>query len=209
LKEYGSRQGIYFDGKSGTHTLALQKVQERITNKKVILNVFRKQNKALRIEEIKIHLQGHISTQTITLLIGECLDSNVLVRVDPSTYCLPDIAFSRIGRATISNKVNEYLSHYELIEHDFLRERLNAELNLSYSKFFYNAFVKYYAKENRWYHSIDLVSAKELDFLRTVEALKDYLKSKETFKDDCEFLLNFYGVSRLTLSRYAMNHLRD
>ena len=209
LKEYGSKHGVYFDGRSGTHTLSLQRVQERVTNAKVILNIFREQNKALKFEDIKLHLQSHISPGIIQLLIGEFLESNVLIRVDPSTYCLPKIAFAKIDRVAISNKINGYLLNYELAEHDFLRERLNAELNLSYSKYFYNAFVKYYAKENAWQHSIDLSSAKTLRFRRTVDVLRDCLKSRETFEKDCKFLLRFYGISRLTLSRYASNNLRQ
>lgn len=208
LKEYGSKRGIYFQGISGTHTLALREIQERVTNAQIILNVFKEQNKALSFEDVQTRLKSCVSQSIISLQLSELLESNALIRIAPSTYCLPEVAFGKIDATAITNKINGYLSDYETVEHDFWREQLNAELNLKQSKYFYNSFVKYHAAENGWHHSIDLASARTLQFRRAIDVLRAYLKSEETFMEDCRSLLTLHGFSQLTISRYARTHLK-
>lgn len=208
LKEYGSRRGIYFQGISGTHTLALREIQQRVTNAQIILNVFKEQNKALSFDDVQTRLKSCVTPSIISLQLSDLLESNALIRIAPGTYCLPEVAFGNADATAIKNRISDYLSDYETIEHDFLREQVNAELNLKQSKYFYNAFVKYYAAENGWHHSIDLASARTLQFRRAIDVLRAYLKSEETFMEDRQSLLASHGFSHLTISRYARTHLK-
>ena len=158
IKEYGEEYGFYFDGKSNTDTLSLDQGLKSITQADVIIKALSESKVALTMQEIAVRLRSK-STGHASFYINNLIEEGKVVRVDKMVYTTPEKAFVNMDIKAIMQIIQDVMNIKNIIvEADVFREYVNMELNLSYSKYIYMAFVRSYLKDLAWYRNNTLYS---------------------------------------------------
>ncbi len=158
IREYGEEYGLYFNGKSGSDSVSLDPDLKRITQVDVIINALNESKVAMTMQEIAERLRSK-STGHASFYINNLIEEGKVVRVDKMVYTTPEKAFVNMDIKAIMQTIQDVMNIKNIIvESDVFREYVNMELNLSYSKYIYMAFVRSYLKDLAWYRNNTLYS---------------------------------------------------
>ncbi len=163
-KYFGEEYGLFFSGASNTDSVSLNEKKERIPQSKVIIQALNQASGAMTIREIAERLRSK-SVRHAQFYITNLAKEGNLIRIDRMMYTTPEKAFKNVNKGEILEVVKDIMNSSELIvDVDVFRERVNQELNLSYSKYFYAALVKTELKKLKWYNKYSLFSTESIPY---------------------------------------------
>lgn len=164
VREYGEEYGIYFNGKSGSDSVSIDKDSKRIIQSDVIIKVLNESKVAMTMQEIAERLRSK-STGHASFYIHNLMEEGKVVRVDKMVYTTTEKAFSNINTKAIMQVIKDIMNvPNAIVEADIFREYINMELNLSYSKYIYASLVKTQLKEIKWYCNNTLFSKRTIPY---------------------------------------------
>lgn len=164
VSEYGEEYGIFFNGKSGTDSISIEKDAKRITQADVIISALNESKVALTKQEIAERLRSK-STNHATFYLSTLIEEGKVVRVDHLVYTTPEKAFSKIDVDAVMRIIERVMNAKDtIVDADVFREYVNIELNLSYSKYIYAALVRTKLNELGWYRSGTLFSKTSIPY---------------------------------------------
>jgi hypothetical protein len=152
VSEYGEEYGVFFNGKSGSDSISIDKNAKRIIQSDVIVNVLNESSVAMTAQEIAEHLRSK-STKHAKFHLNNLMEEGRVIRVDHIVYTTPEKAFSKIDVDAVIRIIKDVMNVGKIVEADVFREYVNMELNLSYSKYIYAALVRTKLNELGWYRS--------------------------------------------------------
>ena len=149
VRAYGSNIGIYFNGKSGTDTVSLNAEFDLVSQRKVLLELFKRTIHPLTKRDIadKIRSQslGHAA-----FYLDILLNEGEVVRVSESEFAHKDKAFKDVNIDNIMELVCKLFNNEDrIIEGEVLQTYLNRKLSLQSNKYFYLSLLKIYAEKYR------------------------------------------------------------
>jgi hypothetical protein len=164
VREYGEEYGVFFNGKSSSDSISIDKNAKRIIQADVIVNVLNESSVAMTIQEIAERLRSK-STSHARFYLNNLMEEGKVIRVDHLVYTTPEKAFSKIDVDTVMQIIKNIMNAKDIIvEADVFREYVNIELNLSYSKYIYAALVRSQLNKLGWYRSHALFSKKPISY---------------------------------------------
>jgi hypothetical protein len=161
VRTFSSEHGLFFNGKSGVDGLGLNSDFTRISQQKLILEIMKRSNISMTKQEIAERLKSQ-SLNHASYYLDKMMKAGDVVRVDAMTYTTPENAFNKIDIETVLKLIEKIISSTDkIVEADVLRVQINAELNLSYTKYFYSALASLHLEKYGWYKTHNLFSRKE------------------------------------------------
>ena len=93
------------------------------------------------------------------------IDDGSIVRIDYMTYTTPEKAFYGIDLTAIIQLIKSILDETaKIVEADYFRLKINVELNLSYSKYFYSALISTVKEQYHWCKHNNLICKGEFPY---------------------------------------------
>ena len=172
VREYGEEYGLYFNGKSGSDSVSLDPDLKSITQADVIIKVLNESKVAMTMQEIAERLRSK-STGHAQFYINNLMEEGKVIRVDKMVYTTSEKAFINMDINAVFQVIQDVMNIKNIIiEADVFREYANMELNLSYSKYIYMAFVKMKIKELGWYRNSSLFSKAPIPYKSLLDMCK-------------------------------------
>ena len=163
VSEYGEEYGVFFNDKSGSDSISIDKNAKRIIQSDVIVNVLSESSVAMTAQEIAEHLRSK-STKHARFHLNNLMEEGRVIRVDHIVYTTPEKTFSKIDVDAVMRIIKDIMNAGKVVEADVFREYVNMELNLSYSKYIYAALVRTKLNELSWYRSGTLFSKTSIPY---------------------------------------------
>ena len=205
VRSFGEEYGLYFDGKSGVDSVSLKKNDERVTQLKVIVRTLEKADGAMTKQEIAEILRSKSNTHAAYYLNNLLKDGKV-VRIDRMMYTIPEKAFKNVNKIEILEVVKNIMESSELpVDADIFRERINLELNLSYSKYFYTALVKTELKNRKWYNKYTLFSTRPIPFNSLYDISRQYCDLSLSNEDNIKIIQKFVETTKTSALKLINN----
>jgi hypothetical protein len=194
VSEYGEEYGVFFNGKSGSDSISIDKSAKRIIQSDVIVNVLNESSVAMTAQEIAEHLRSK-STKHARFHLNNLMEEGRVIRVDHIVYTTPEKAFSKIDVDAVMRIIKDIMNSGKVVEADVFREYVNMKLNLSYSKYIYAALVRTKLNEVGWYRSGTLFSKTSIPYKSLADT---YDQLCDTNLSNSENIQNVQKVAWLT-----------
>lgn len=196
VKMYGEDYGFYFDGKSQTDSVGLEKDFKNITQKNVILQAMNANNKPMTKPEIasllKSNSLGHASYYLDVMITDE-----QVVQVDRMLYTTPDIAYKEIDLPRYIDGIKDILfNENRPVDPSIFQHILNEKLDAAYSKYFYSSIAKKYYQKNNWYRKQNLYSLHEIKYNNLTDAINKHCKSELDTNSNFKKLSEHIAITR-------------
>ncbi len=176
-RNYGSRAGIYFKGKSGADTVSLQKKFNLQGQAVSIIRLFEGDHKDRSIEDIKLILRSKSSNHASDLVNKLQADFR-LVRVGYSLYNIPSVAFANAPVDEITKHCEKYLEDVQCpVEINVLVNQCNSLFKLDFIKPWYVSLLKYQSHllKKEWFFYLSYVSCKDFGKITIEKIIKKNL----------------------------------
>lgn len=172
VKQFGEDYGIYFDGKSQTDSIGMERSFITITQKDVIIDSLNRNEAPLTKPEIANVLKSKSRNHASFYIDGLIHDGKV-VQVDRMLYTTPELAYRNINIDDYVNAIDRVLhKHEKPVEPSIFKEELNINFSKSYSKYFYSSIARLYAINKGWFRKHSIYSINEIPF-NNLNALLD------------------------------------
>jgi len=213
VKHFGEDYGFYFDGRSQTDTVGLEKGFRRLTQKDVIIEAMSRKEKPLTKPEIANVLKSK-SLNHAAFYLDELIYSGQVVQVDRMLYTTPELAYKNINLSEYINGIDNLLHRYgKPVEPSIFREELNLSFSKSYSKYFYSSIARLYAKKEGWFRKHNLYSAHEISFRNLNAAFDEFCNIDFTVDQNVDAITKHIAIKRKTvviaLSNWRVSRLRN
>jgi hypothetical protein len=171
VKEFGEDFGFYFEGRSQTDSVGLEKGFKNITQKDVIIEAMNRNERPLTKPEIANFIKSK-SLHHAALYLDCLIDEGKVVQIDRMLYTTPDLAYKKIDINEYIDAIDAMLREYaKPVEPSIFKEELNIMFSNSYSKYFYMSIARLYAERQGWFRKQSLYSIKEIPFKNLNAAL--------------------------------------
>lgn len=190
VREYCEEYGVYFNGRNNCDTVSLTSDASPFSQRDVILRTLKEAKCALTKQEIAEHLRSK-SINHASLYLHKLMEEGLVVKVDNMVYTTPALAFDAIDKNSILNVIMVVLdSSTRIVEADVFRQRVNSELNLSYSKFFYSALVRSNINALGWYRAGNLFSKSPIPYPSLMSICMDICRPELTPEQNLSLINN-------------------
>ncbi len=195
IKMFGEDYGIYFDGKSQSDTVSLQKEFKRITQRDVIIQAMTEYKKPMTKGEIAVLLKSKSRNHAAYYLDGMMYEG-LVVQVDRMLYTTPEIAYSNTELSLYEREIQFILeSEFRPVDPSVFQKALNAKLGETYSKYFYSSVAKYCSIKNNWYRQHNLYSINEINYKNLTDVISAHCSIDRSIEENVETLKNFVAIT--------------
>lgn len=196
VKQFGEDYGFYFDGRSQSDSVGLEKGFKNITQKDVIIEAMNRSEKPLTKPEIanllKSKSRGHAA-----FYVDGLISEGKIVQVDRMLYTTPESAYKNIQIDKYVDAIGKVLNQYaKPVEPSILKEELNRLFSKSYSKFFYASIARLYAKKQGWFRKHSIYSVNEIPFKNLNALLDSICSSNIPTNENIILLLEHIAITR-------------
>ncbi len=185
VRAFGERQGIFFNGKSGTDTISIEQDFSLASQENVLVALFAASNRPLDKKFIasKIRSQslGHAGYYLDKLLL-----KGTIVRVDEADYQLTEYAFAGLDVEAIIHKAAEIIeSESRAIEVERIQRHINNAFDFNYNKYLYMSLLKSCAADFgfKWHFVYNLVCKTEFAYESLSDMCRQLLSGNESYED--------------------------
>ena len=166
VRTYGEREGIFFNGKSGSDTVSLDSEFSLVSQEKDIVQMFVKAGKTLTRQDIANSIRSQ-SIGHAAFYLDQLTKAEKIVRVSAMGYALTAKAFEFSSVRKIVKSAAAFLAgETRVVEGEVLQRHLNRELDLENNKYFYLSLLRIHAGKMgyEWCYSHNLISRFPLKF---------------------------------------------
>lgn len=205
VKNFGEDYGFYFEGRSQSDSVGLEKGFKNITQKDVIVEAMNTSGKPLTKPEVANLLKskslGHAS-----FYLDALIEEGRVVQVDRMLYTTPACAYKNIVIEDYIAAMSDVLVQIgKPVEPSIFKERLNARFDRHYSKYFYASLARLYAKEQGWYRKHSLYSVHEIPFKNMKSAMDDFCSPGVSPQENIDVLQSHIAITRDTAAIAIQN----
>jgi hypothetical protein len=206
VRTFGNEYGIYFHGKSSVDSLSLDPETPHVTQYDVIINALAHSKHPLTKHEIALKLKSK-SMSHAAFYLDKMIENGEVVRIDYTTYTTPDHAFNQIKELPeILNLINSILtSTNKIIEIDVFRQKINIELNLSYSKYFFSALISTRLSEYKWFKVSNLACQIEIPYRNLSDLIRSTCNPSLPDNQNKDIIKNIATITDEVLDRNFYN----
>jgi hypothetical protein len=206
IKTFGHEYGIYFYGKSSVDSVSLDPDAPHVTQYEVIINALKNSKHPLTKHEIALKIKSK-SLNHAAFYLDKMIENGDVVRIDYSTYTTPDQAFNKVKELPeIINCIHSIMNSTDkIIEIDIFREKINIELNLSYSKYFYMALISNKATDFKWFKAANLVCRSEIPYRNLSDLIRAIFDPSLSDNDNKKNILSLAFITDNVLERNFYN----
>lgn len=205
VKMYGEDYGFYFDGKSQTDSVGVEKRFKNITQREVILQAMVANKRAMTKAEIACLLKSN-SLAHASVYLDEMIKKKQVVQVDRMLYTIPDIAFADIELDKYLCGIQDVLNNEKRpIDPSVFKGILNDKLHASYSKCFYASIAKIYHQEKNWYRKKELYSLHEIQYENLRDAINIHCQSELDISSNFRNLSKYISITKESAQRAIRN----
>ncbi|WP_276529485.1 sigma factor-like helix-turn-helix DNA-binding protein, partial [Psychrobacter celer] len=205
VKHFGEDYGFYFDGRSQTDSVGLKKDFKSITQRDVIIDTMRRNEKPLTKPEIANLLKSK-SLNHAGFYLDEMINSGTVVQVDRMLYTLPELAYANIDLNKYIGGINKLLQKYNKpVEPSIFRNELNYMFSSSYSKYFYASIARLYSKKEGWFRKYNLYSLKEIPFQSLYAVLESVCNPSISINENIDVIQRHIAIDRSSADRALRN----
>lgn len=181
VRNFGEREGIFFNGKSQTDTVSLDENFSLASQKSVLEELYRQSLEPLTKNDVAAKIRSK-SLGHAAFYIDKLLTEGVIVRVDETHFAHVENAFNDYNIEEIMQHAAVFIEReIDIIEGESLQIYLNRKLELQLNKYFYISLLKVHSNDFglSLYFVQNLVSKVELqekglaDFCRQALLLTD------------------------------------
>ncbi len=196
VKMYGEDYGFFFDGKSQTDSVGMEKDFKNITQKDVILQAMKANNKPMTRPEIANILKSN-SLKHASYYLDAMITDEQVVQVDRMLYTTPDIAYKGINLPLYIDGIQGILFNEKRpVDPSMFQHILNKQLNATYSKYFYSSIAKKYYKQNNWHRKQNLYSYYEIKYNNLTDAINIHCKSEFDINSNFKILSEYIAITK-------------
>jgi hypothetical protein len=173
VKHFGEDYGFYFNGRSQSDSVGLNKGFKNITQKDVIIEAMNKRERPLTTAEVASLLISK-SFGNASLYLDLLIEDGRVVQVDRMMYTTPDKAYHKVDVNMYLDALKDVLVKYgKPVEPSIFKVELNKRFVKSYSKYFYASIARLYSKRQGWQRKYGLYSINQISY----KNLKDVIQS--------------------------------
>lgn len=205
VKNFGEDHGFYFEGRSQTDSIGLEKGFKNITQKNVILEALNARDKPFTKPEIAGLLKSKSLAHAGVYLDSLMKDAKV-VQVDRQLYTTPEQAYHRINLSDYLEAMENVLKELaKPVESSVFQNKLNALFSVSFSKFFYASIARCYGTERGWHRAHGLYSIDSIPFNNISDVLNRYCVMEDSVKDNIQRLQKHIAITGDNAARAVHN----
>lgn len=209
VKIFGEEYGFFFDGRSSTDSVGLERNFKRITQKDVILEAMKSHSKPLTRNEIAGLLKSK-SVEHASLYIDEMLKAGKIVQLERMLYTIPEKAYKDIDvLAYLSAIENILVSEARPVEQSFLKDIINFNFLVSYSKYFYSSLARLHFEKRGWYRKKNLYSLTPILYESLSDMVRKYCDVTKSLEQNITQLRTKVSITHETASIAIYNSLRE
>ena len=195
VKVLGEGFGFYFNGKSSSDSVGLEKDFKQITQLDIILQVMKDTALPMTKPEIAALLKSN-SIQHADFLIDGLMNQQKVVRVDRYLYTTYEIAFKNVDLENYTDAIHDIISNEtRLIHPSIFQKKLNEKFNQSFSSHLYLAIAKVHCAQNNWYRSGMLFSFHESNYKDLSDAVRTHCDSKADMSTNFKNLRKYIAIT--------------
>lgn len=202
VKAFGHEYGIFFYGKSSVDSVSLDPEAPHVTQYEVIINTLKSSKKPLSKHEIALKIKSK-SLNHAAFYLDKMIEKGDVVRIDYATYTTPGQAFDKVKELPqIISCINTIINSTDkIIEIDIFREKINIELNLSYSKYFYMALISHKSTDLGWFKTSNLACHLEIPYRNLSDLIRVTCDPSLSDNDNKKNILNLVWITDEVLER--------
>ena len=196
VKQFGEDYGFYFDGRSQSDSLGLEKGFKNITQKDVIVEAMNRIGKPLTKPEVANLLKSK-SRNHASFYIDSLMHEGKIVQVDRMLYTTPDLAYRSIQIDQFVDAIDKILRQYaKPVEPSIFKEELNRFFSKSYSKYFYASIARLYAERQGWFRMHSTYSINNIPFKNINTLLNDVCVPNASTDENIILLQEHIAITR-------------
>jgi len=196
VKHFGEHYGFYFDGRSQTDSIGLEKGFKNVTQKDVIVEAMNRSNRPLTKPEVANLIKSK-SLSHAAFYLDDMMNEGKVVQVDRMLYTTPESAYKNIDTNAYVDAIENILrKHEKPVEPSIFKEDLNLFFSNSYSKYFYASIARLYASKQGWHRKHNLYSINEIPFKNLKSALDTACSFDVTTEQNIIALQKYIAITR-------------
>ncbi|EKO3914461.1 hypothetical protein P0F25_003174, partial [Vibrio metschnikovii] len=196
VKHFGEDYGFYFDGRSQSDSVGLEKGFKNITQKDVIIEAMNRSERPLTKIAIANLLKSKSSSHA-AFYLDALIEEGKVVQVDRMLYTTPSCAYKDIIVDDYVVEIGRILHKYQIpIEPSIIKEELNNRFLKCYSKYFYASIARLYARDQGWFRTHSLYSIKEIPFRSLKAAIENVCNFELSVNDNIELLQKHVAITK-------------
>ncbi|MGP9765007.1 sigma factor-like helix-turn-helix DNA-binding protein [Halomonas sp. AOP13-D3-9] len=205
IKMFGPDFGLFFNGKSQSDSISLQRKFQNVNQKDVILERLRSSQSAMTKSEIAQLIKSK-SLFHAALYIDEMTYDKKIIQVDRMLYTTPEQAFDNIDVGALSEFLSKrILSSTKPVHPSSLAALANSEFGYSYNWKFYNAFLKFWTDDLSLHRASHFFSKDPITFQNFVDLLNKNVHSEVSLNTAIKIINEHVCVERLVAERAFWN----
>lgn len=205
IKMFGADYGLFFNGKSQSDSVSLQRKFQNVNQKDVILERLRNSQSAMTKSEIAQLIKSK-SLFHAALYIDEMTNDKKIIQVDRMLYTTPEQAFDNIDVGALSEFLwKRILSSTKPVHPSSLAALANSEFGYSYNWKFYNAFLKFWVDDLSLHRASHFFSKDPIVFQSFVDLLNKTVHPEVSVNQAMEIVDEHVCVERLVAERAFWN----
>lgn len=209
MKSIGENYGFYFDGKSQSDSVGIQKNFKNVTQKDVILQAMKTNAKPMTKAEIADLLKSK-SLRHASFYLDQMIQAQEIVQVDRMLYTTPELAYSEIDTESILNQIEIVLKMaHKPVDPSVFEVEINKRLNEAYSRFFYAAIAKANAETKGWQRKQNLYSLGNIPYRNLMNAIDSVCSINFTIEENYIRLEKVVAVTKEKASISIGQWVRD
>ncbi|MCT9843964.1 RNA polymerase subunit sigma-70 [Enterobacter sp. FS01] len=205
VKNFGEDYGFYFDGRSQSDSVGLEKGFKNITQKDVIIEAMNNSERPLTKPEIA-HLLKSKSLAHASFYMEGLIEEGKVVQVDRMLYTTPECAYKNIDIDCYVAALEKLLVDIgKPVEPSIFKDCLNILFERHYSKYFYASLARLYAKERGWHRKHSLYSIHDIPFKNMKSAMDDFCDPAASLQSNIDVLQWHIEITRDTAAIAIQN----
>lgn len=194
VKRFGEDFGFFFDGRSQSDSIGLEKGFRNITQRDVIVEAMRNCDKPLTKPEVANLIKSK-SLAHASFYLDKMIEDGEVVQVDRMLYTTPDQAYRNIDIEEYLESITRILlNHGKPVEPSIFELELNILFDKSYSKFFYSSIARLNAKSQGWFRKQSLYSVTPIPFDSLRDAVQTHCNLDRTLLENIQTLREFIAI---------------
>lgn len=206
VRSFGESEGIYFNGKSGADTVSLLANFTLVSQKTVLIDLFKQSLNPLSKQDIASKIRSQ-SLGHAAFYLDKLLTDGNIVRIDETTYAHIDNAFEGVDvEGIIKLAINFIDNESRIIEGEKLQSMLNRHLGNNYNKYFYISLLKVYSEQYGKHYSFvhNLISNSKIEYSSLTDMCREALD-----KDLSRIKTMEYLNSKLCIHEHVLKRCLD
>jgi len=196
MKNFGEDYGFYFEGRSQSDSVGLEKGFKNITQKDVIVETMNNSERPLTKPEIANLLKSK-SLAHASFYLDCLIDEGKIIQIDRMLYTTPISAYKDINICEFVDGIDTVLHKYKKpVEPSIFQKELNALFVKSYSKFFYASIARLYADKKGWFRKHNLYCINEIPFKSLKAALDSICDINVSTNENIEKIQLLIAITR-------------